>query len=93
MLEVSLFGCGILKLPWLLYDRLLFQHWSISSFGGELVAALLALQLAFHQGWSRLWLEMDFFLVVRMFHTSRASIPPWNICSLWSEVQTFRHHM
>ncbi|XP_058750770.1 uncharacterized protein LOC131623764 [Vicia villosa] len=47
----------------------------------ELLAAIMAIELAMERGWIKLWIETDCILVVKAF--SNTNIVPWYIKSRW----------
>lgn len=51
------------------------------SFYAELMAAMIAIELAWEKGWRRLWLEYDSTLVLQAFNSS--NLVPWKFRNKW----------
>lgn len=53
-----------------------------NAFRAELIAAIIAIELASNKGWTSLWLEIDSELVIQAFRN--AQIIPWNLKHRWN---------
>lgn len=62
------------------------------AFEAEIIAAMLAIEIAFEKIWHNLWLEFDSVYVVSLF-ASRSHTVPWNHHNRWLAVITLMNKM
>jgi hypothetical protein len=65
--------------------------WTVSVLHVELIALIIAMELANSKGWKYLWLESDSLTALRAFEN--IDLVPWDLCNCWSNCLSLGLHL